>query len=80
MREMRRGLQVVFQDPFGSLDPRMTAGDSVREALDALPVGAARPLVVLRAVLHFDRHSRLVAHLSSFRGGTPGWRAFIFVM
>jgi oligopeptide/dipeptide ABC transporter ATP-binding protein len=36
MREMRRGLQVVFQDPFGSLDPRMTAGDSVREALDAL--------------------------------------------
>ena len=36
MREMRRGLQVVFQDPFGSLDPRMTALDSVREALDAL--------------------------------------------
>ena len=36
MREMRRGLQVVFQDPFGSLDPRMTVGDSVREALDAL--------------------------------------------
>jgi oligopeptide/dipeptide ABC transporter ATP-binding protein len=36
MRDMRRGLQVVFQDPIGSLDPRMTAGDSVREALDAL--------------------------------------------
>ena len=36
MRDMRRGLQVVFQDPFGSLDPRMTALDSVREALDAL--------------------------------------------
>jgi oligopeptide transport system ATP-binding protein len=36
MRDMRRGLQVVFQDPIGSLDPRMTAGDCVREALDAL--------------------------------------------
>ena len=36
MRAIRRELQVVFQDPFGSLDPRMTAGDSVAEALQAL--------------------------------------------
>jgi ABC-type microcin C transport system duplicated ATPase subunit YejF len=33
---IRRELQVVFQDPIGSLDPRMTAAESVYEALDAL--------------------------------------------
>jgi len=33
---VRRELQVVFQDPFGSLDPRMTAAQSIHEALEAL--------------------------------------------
>ncbi|MGB5104558.1 MAG: ATP-binding cassette domain-containing protein [Steroidobacteraceae bacterium] len=36
MRALRRELQVVFQDPFGSLDPRMNAAASVAEALAAL--------------------------------------------
>ena len=33
MRPLRRQLQIVFQDPFGSLSPRLTAGQIVTEGL-----------------------------------------------
>ncbi|MBP2707742.1 ABC transporter ATP-binding protein [Microbispora sp. RL4-1S] len=41
LREVRRRIQPVFQDPLGSLDPRWTVGRSVRESLDAFGVGSA---------------------------------------
>lgn len=33
LRKMRRSMQLIFQDPFASLNPRMTAGDIVGEPL-----------------------------------------------
>ncbi|MGB5303240.1 MAG: ATP-binding cassette domain-containing protein, partial [Gemmatimonadota bacterium] len=33
LKPYRRDAQVVFQDPFGSLDPRTSVGDSIAEGL-----------------------------------------------
>jgi oligopeptide/dipeptide ABC transporter ATP-binding protein len=42
MRPYRREIQIIFQDPFSSLDPRMTAGSIVAEPLTVHNVGAAK--------------------------------------
>ena len=39
LSDFRRRVQPVFQDPFGSLDPRWPVGRSVREALDCFRIG-----------------------------------------
>ncbi|MDR3212767.1 MAG: dipeptide ABC transporter ATP-binding protein [Azoarcus sp.] len=49
VRSMRRAVQMVFQDPFASLNPRMCVGDILEEGMVSLGVGgdaAARRRIV----------------------------------
>ena len=39
MKELRKDMQIIFQDPFASLSPRMTIHDLLREPLDVNKIG-----------------------------------------
>ena len=52
LRAMRRRMQMIFQDPFGSLDPRVPIGESVAE-----------PLLVHFKIGHAERLDRAAALL-----------------
>ena len=41
-RHLRRRMQIVFQDPFGSLNPRLPVGDQIEEGLLAHSMGSER--------------------------------------
>ena len=72
LKALRRDMQIIFQDPYSSLDPRMTIGESVGEGLKAHGIANARQrqeIVVnmLRKVGLEEYHSRRYPH--EFSGG-----------
>ncbi len=42
MKEIRREIQIIFQDPFSSLDPRMSVLDIIREPLRVHDIGGRK--------------------------------------
>ncbi len=42
LRKMRRRMQMIFQDPYASLNPRMTVGSIVSEPLEVHNIGSGR--------------------------------------
>jgi glutathione transport system ATP-binding protein len=72
MRPIRRDIQMIFQDPFASLDPRLTVGFSIAEPLyiHGVARGAAaeaRVADLLRRVGLDPAHARRYPH--EFSGG-----------
>jgi len=63
LRDARRRFQMVFQDPYSSLDPRKRAGEIVREPLDLMKIG------------NRQERNALVAELFAHVGLRPEQRA-----
>lgn len=73
MLPYRKKMQIVFQDPYASLDPRMTVGDIVGEALDIHKLYSSKEerrekiVVLLSAVGLNTEHANRFPH--EFSGG-----------
>jgi oligopeptide/dipeptide ABC transporter ATP-binding protein len=72
MKAMRRNIQIIFQDPYASLDPRMPIGESIIEGLKIHGIGTPRErweiaISTLRKVGLEDYHARRYPH--EFSGG-----------
>jgi len=72
LREIRKEIQIIFQDPYGSLNPRMTVGGMLSEALklhNIVPKNRIQDRVaeLLETVGLSPRHARRYPH--EFSGG-----------
>ncbi len=72
LKALRKDMQIVFQDPYSSLDPRMPVGESIMEGLNVHNIGTKeerweRVINLLRQVNLEDFHARRYPH--EFSGG-----------
>jgi oligopeptide/dipeptide ABC transporter ATP-binding protein len=72
LKAMRRDMQIIFQDPYASLDPRTPIGESVMEGLNIHKIGKPKErfdvvIQTLRKVGLEDYHARRYPH--EFSGG-----------
>jgi len=72
LKEIRRDMQIIFQDPYASLDPRVPIGESVMEGLHIHKIGSPRErfeimIETLKKVGLEDYHARRYPH--EFSGG-----------
>jgi len=72
LKAMRRDMQIIFQDPYASLDPRIPVGESIGEGLKIHKIGSSRErnevvMDTLRKVGLEDYHSNRYPH--EFSGG-----------
>jgi oligopeptide/dipeptide ABC transporter ATP-binding protein len=72
LRRLRRDMQIIFQDPFSSLNPRMTVGELVAEPLKVHDLASGSELLdrvaaTLRKVGLLPEHARRYPH--EFSGG-----------
>ncbi|MGA8935907.1 MAG: oligopeptide/dipeptide ABC transporter ATP-binding protein, partial [Pseudolabrys sp.] len=65
LRPYRRQMQIIFQDPFSSLDPRMSAGDIVAEPLRVHDVASGAAVREQVAAL-FERVGLRKAQMNSY--------------
>ncbi|MCX7596028.1 MAG: ATP-binding cassette domain-containing protein, partial [Fischerella sp.] len=55
LQKLRREIQIVFQNPFSSLDPRMKVGDAVMEPLVIHSIGKTKQARRERAAYLLER-------------------------
>ena len=72
LKKMRRNMQIIFQDPYASLDPRMPIAESISEGLKIHNIGTPKErfdivMQNLRKVGLEDYHARRYPH--EFSGG-----------
>lgn len=72
LKKMRRNMQIIFQDPFASLDPRLPVGESIAEGLTIHNIGSKQDrfdmvMSILDKVGLEDYHAMRYPH--EFSGG-----------